>query len=220
MTTDPSGATRPARLIGLALMGVAAVTAVIGVVTLVGGTGDTSAEPAPQSSQVAPATPTSGDLTSSPAPSLSSSIEAPPPVTTPDTTTPTPPLTSPPTSTPTQAQPPAEPPPAQTQPPAAPPEARDQPVRIYNNSFVKGLAERAAQDIMSRGWRVDETGNYNGGNIPTTTVYYQPGTGQEAAANQLAKDMGIRAEPRFDGIAHSSPGIILIVTEEYTKSGK
>jgi hypothetical protein len=101
-------------------------------------------------------------------------------------------------------------------------EVRDQPVaelevpvRVYNNSTIGGLAAEVREDLAARGWNVVEIGNYSAGNIPTSTVYFRPGTDEESAARALAEDFGMRVEPRFDGIADASPGVIVIVTKDY-----
>jgi hypothetical protein len=98
------------------------------------------------------------------------------------------------------------------QPPQPEPRA---PVRVYNNSNITGLAAQAADDFRRNGWVVEEVANYSGGIIPTSTVYFQPGTGQEAAAQALADRFNLRVEPRFDGIAGARPGLIVIVTNDY-----
>jgi hypothetical protein len=104
---------------------------------------------------------------------------------------------------------------------AQPPSTRLQPVRIYNNSTIKGLAARAANDFRNGGWKVVEVGNYSQGIIATATVYYRPGTAEEAAAREMARTYGMRVEPRFAGIQSASPGVIVIVTNDYTgKPGK
>jgi hypothetical protein len=89
------------------------------------------------------------------------------------------------------------------------------PLRVYNNSRVEGLAARAAEDFRQAGWVVTDIGPYGDGVIPITTVYYRPGTDEEAPARALATQFGLRVEPRFDGIRDSSPGVIVIVTREY-----
>jgi hypothetical protein len=89
------------------------------------------------------------------------------------------------------------------------------PLRVYNNSTIGGLATRAAEDFRKAGWPIDEVGNYPQGVIPTTTVYYRPGTEEEAPAKALAEQFGMRANPRFDGLQHATPGIIVIVTNDY-----
>jgi hypothetical protein len=88
-------------------------------------------------------------------------------------------------------------------------------LRVYNNSTIRGLAARAAEDFRSEGWRVVEVGNYSRGTIPTSTVYYQRETGQRAAAETLGREFGLRVEPRFAGIRDASPGLIVIVTRDY-----
>ena len=89
------------------------------------------------------------------------------------------------------------------------------PLRVYNNSTISGLATRAADDFRRAGWPIDEVGNYPHGIIPTTTVYYRPGTDEEAPAKALAERFGMRANPRFEGLQHATPGIMVIVTSDY-----
>lgn len=88
-------------------------------------------------------------------------------------------------------------------------------MRVYNNSTIRGLAARAATNIRSAGWQVEETGNYPFGVIPTSTVYFRPGTPEEAAARVLGNRFDLRIEPRFPGIDPASPGLIVIVTNDY-----
>jgi len=90
-------------------------------------------------------------------------------------------------------------------------------VRVYNNSTIRGLAARAAGDLTAQGWTVADVGNYPCGTIPTTTVYYQEGTGQRADAEAIGAEFGMRVMPRFPGIAHASPGLIVIVTKDYRR---
>jgi hypothetical protein len=91
------------------------------------------------------------------------------------------------------------------------------PLRVYNNSRIPGLAEQAAEDFRSDGWEVTEVGNYPYGIISTTTVYYRPGTDEVQPANALAEGWGMRAKERFEGLADASPGIIVIVTKDYQR---
>jgi hypothetical protein len=88
-------------------------------------------------------------------------------------------------------------------------------VRVYNNSTIHGLATQAADDLRAAGWSVAEVGNYAGGRIPTTTVYYQEGTDQRAVAEAIGAEFGMRVEPRFPGIADVRPGVIVIITKDY-----
>ena len=95
---------------------------------------------------------------------------------------------------------------------APPAQAPVVPVRVLNNSKIKGLADRAATRFRSGGWPVPQTGNYRGGTIAVTTVYYPPG--QEASARRFARQFGIpRVAPRFAGIP--VPGMTVIVTRDY-----
>jgi hypothetical protein len=91
------------------------------------------------------------------------------------------------------------------------------PVRVYNNSTVTGLAARAANDFRADGWQVGQVSNYSQGVIPTSTVYYRPGTAEQTAATRIASEFGLRTEPRFSGIDDATPGLIVIVTNDYQK---
>ncbi len=91
------------------------------------------------------------------------------------------------------------------------------PVRVYNNSTVTGLANRAADEFRAQGWTVTNIGNYpqKWGVIPTSTVYYRPGTSEESAADQLGQAFGMRVLPRYAGIDDASPGVIVILTNDF-----
>ena len=202
---ESPSSSHPARAAGFALLGVALVALVIGVFTLFsGGDGDQTAagtsssqQPAGSTSESAPVTPPA------------SSGEQPP-----ATTSAAPPTTTAPAATTTQA-PPAGTTGAATPPPGGQPTAAKPPVRVYNNSTIAGLAAKATEDVKRSGWDVAETGNYSQGQIPTTTVYYRPGTEEEESAKSLAAIMQARVEARFDGIQAAHPGIIVIVTNDY-----
>lgn len=198
-TPDGAGPQRPMRAAAMAMFGVAAIAAVIGLVSLATGSDDDE----DNASQDRPAA--SSSTTGTPEPETSTS-ESPT-----EETSAVPPPTSLPTVVP--APPPAAPAPA---PPPPAPSAADfvgQPIRVYNNSTISGLAQTAADDMTNAGWSVIEVGNYSQGVIPTSTVYYQPG--QESAADTLAAEFGLRSEPRFDGLQSASPGIIVIITKDY-----
>ncbi|MEV4144869.1 LytR C-terminal domain-containing protein [Amycolatopsis sp. NPDC049691] len=202
-----SGMSRPMKAAGVALVGVAIIAAVIGGVTaLSGGNGSNEAGPSGTATQPG----TSGG-TSAP---LATSSTATPPSTSANPSSPTPPPTSTPApgGQPTQGQP--------GQPGDQQASNKWVTVRVFNNSTIKGLADRAAEDFRGGGWNVNEVSNYSQGIIPTTTAYYRPGTDEEAAAKQLAQEFGIKAEPRFPGIESASPGVIVIVTKEYQSGHK
>ncbi|MGD9531860.1 MAG: LytR C-terminal domain-containing protein, partial [Pseudonocardia sp.] len=127
---------------------------------------------------------------------------------------PPPPTTPPAPPAPTTA--PAEEPIAPYTPETAPDNAATPvkaPLRVYNNSRVSGLAEQAAADFRAAGWQVTAVGNYSSGVIPTSTVYYQPGS--EAAAETLAREFGIRARPGFSGLQFGGDNLVVIVTREF-----
>jgi len=210
----PSGGSSPLRVGGLALLGVGAVAALIGVASLVGGGGGgtpTAEGPAPTSA-VAPAepTPTDPNAIAAPPTATTPAPAAPTPAPAPPAVTPAPGGVAVPSFGPTPNAPKASPAPA----PAARPVAK-QPVRVYNNSTIKGLAARAAEDVKAQGWPVETVANYPQGRIPASTVYYRPGTAEEASAQALGRALGVRVEPRFAGLTEATPGLILIVTNNY-----
>ncbi|WP_367132976.1 LytR C-terminal domain-containing protein [Saccharothrix sp. HUAS TT1] len=216
---QPAGPAHPARAAGYALIGVAVVALVIGLISLfTGGPGDdpsTAQSTPPADTSTASAGPTTAvppGETTTPAPSS----DTPQPTTgAPTTTGETPGGT--PTGTPgaTPGGTNAEVPPPPVDPAPKPS------VRIYNNSTTQGLAGRASDDVLRAGWQVAEKGNYSQGTIPTTTVYFRPGTDEEASATELARILKARVEPRFNGIESAQPGIIVIVTNDYQgPSGK
>ena len=184
---------------GLALLGLAVIAVAVGVVATTGG------QPAPVATPPAATAPTSS------APALPSTIPYPP------------------TSSPAAAPvvPPLGPPGAAQGSPAGQEQRVDQSgldldqshsrgeVRVYNNSTIRGLAARAAEDLTAAGWTVVEVGNYAQGTIPTTTVYYQEGIDQRDDAEALGVEFGMRVEPRFPGIANADSGLIVIVTNDY-----
>jgi hypothetical protein len=208
---DSAGPARPAKAAGIALIAVAVVALVIGVLSLFDGgdSGDPLADgpPPDQPGTSAPGGDQGGGGSDEPSPSTTPAPESP----TAGSTTSEPPTTS--------EQPPA----TTSQPAAGQPTAAETdgntaerpPVRVYNNSTVAGLASRASDDVRASGWTVAETGNYSQGQIPTTTVYYRPGTPEEASAKTLAAIIRARVEPRFDGIQAAHEGIIVIVTNDY-----
>ncbi|MGH3851101.1 MAG: LytR C-terminal domain-containing protein [Pseudonocardiaceae bacterium] len=200
-----NGGSRRLRTAGLALFALAVTAAVIGLVLALTRGERTAAKP--------PVTATHAPVSTSTVPTV---IPFPPPVITPSAEAP--PAEAPSTEAPA-VFPPAPPsaaegPPAGNNGASAIAASRGE-VRVYNNSTIRGLAARAARDLSAAGWTVIEVGNYARGTIPTTTVYYQEGTDQRAAAEAIAAQFKIRVEARFPGIENASPGLILIVTNDY-----
>lgn len=216
----PSGGPSPLRVGGLALLGAGVVAALIGLATLLPGSGGASGE----------------TTTAVAAPPVTDTAQvAPPPAPgTPVPATSAVPVPSFPVSTQAVAAPPVAP-----VAPAAPgtgaggtgngaggagagsgggaPVGQRGAVRVYNNSKITGLAAHAADDFRNDGWKVEQVSNYPSGTIATSTVYYRPGTAEQSAATRLAGEFGLRVEPRFNGIDDASPGLIVIVTNDYQK---
>jgi hypothetical protein len=195
MSTPNGPGSRRKRTAGIALIALAVMAATIGVVLAL-----------TRGGQITVAKPSTATPTQQLPPPRPTAIPFPPPV----------------ISTTAEAIPPAAPEivPAETAPleqaaPAGGKGASRGEVRVYNNSTIRGLAARAASDFSAAGWTVVEVGNYPWGIIPTSTVYYLEGTDQQAGAESIAAEFGMRVEPRFSGIAQASPGIIVIVTNDY-----
>jgi hypothetical protein len=209
---------RPAlRTAGIALLGVGVIAATIGLFTAVTGGGGGTNTAAPASSVEALPSVAPGAPATAVAPTAAPSAPV-------DTAAPATPQVAAPAPAPTGA---AEPAPAEPARPAAGAAsgggggpATRAPVRVYNNSLVKGLAARAQSDFEGAGWQVTAASNYSAGNIPTSTVYFRPGTGEEAAAQELGQEFGLRVEPRFNGLDEASPGVIVIVTNDYRPGRK
>ncbi len=87
------------------------------------------------------------------------------------------------------------------------------PITVLNNSNNTGLAERAAARFDRGGWPIALTGNFRG-QIPVTTVYYDPGL--EASARAFAADFrGIaRVRPRFPTLP--ARGVVVVLTREFS----
>lgn len=203
--TSPGGSS-PLRIGGFALIGVAVVAALVGLLTLA--TGGSSSDPAlAQSASTSEATPSAeapaapGDAGGATPPGAEA---APPVASTPAPGGPT---------TPAAATPSEEVIAPYTPSPSENLSSLRAPLRVYNNSTISGLAERAAEDFRVAGWDVTEVGNYSQGVIPTSTVYYE--NGDEATAQALADEFGMRAMPRFAGLQQATPGLIVIITREY-----
>jgi hypothetical protein len=97
--------------------------------------------------------------------------------------------------------------------PSAPPAAAPiVPVTVLNNSRVSRLADRWAARFRAGGWPVPVTGNYRGGTIRATTVYYPPGL--QASAQRFATQFGVdRVLPRFAGLP--GDGVTVVLTRDF-----
>jgi hypothetical protein len=227
--TSPDGSrgSSPLRVGGLALLGVGVVAGILGVVGLNSGGGTPPPVAAPSLSTGATPSESAEAAAPTSAPAETAPLETAPPAAAPAPASPAPPAAAPPA------------------PPAAPPAAGSgaarsgagagsaagsgsaagasdgarMAVRVYNNSTISGLAAHAADDFRGAGWTVDAVDNYpsSEGIIPTSTVYFRPGTGEEGSAERIGSEFGLRAAPRFAGLTDASPGLIVIVTNDYQK---
>jgi len=212
-----SGGPSPLRIGGLALIGIGIIAGVVGLATFATGGGgagsDQQAAPPPLSTQVS-ITP---EPSAAPAPQAAPTPAAPPPAApapTSQAAVPVPSFTPTPTGAPggnaSSAQDGVDRSGGTSRTGAV-----RAPLRVYNNSTITGLAARAAADFRNAGWQVEEVGNYPSGIIPTSTVYYRPGTSEQQAAQALAGQFGLRVEPRFSGLDEAAPGLIVIATNDY-----
>jgi hypothetical protein len=86
------------------------------------------------------------------------------------------------------------------------------PVRVLNNSLVAGLAARTATELGASGWTIEEVGNFAGGTLAKTTVFYGNSPGEREAAQAIAAEIGGTAEPRGGASDTGSPGVTVVVT--------
>ena len=86
------------------------------------------------------------------------------------------------------------------------------PVTVLNNSRITGLADRAATRFRAGGWPVTLTGNFRG-QIPVTTVYYDPGMQASAQAFADAFEGIVRVRPRLDTLP--ARGVVVVLTREF-----
>lgn len=198
MTSPDSGSTRPLRVAGIALLGVAAVALVIGLITMFGSNGDGRADGNGEE-RPPEVTTTTESLPGNPPSSATTSKSVPPTTTTTKSTAPT-------TTTTGASTPPGD---GNGEP------EKSVPVRVLNNSKIRGLAATAEADLKADGWKVVSIGNYSASNLPETTVFFRPGTDEEAAARALAAAFGLEVQPRIDTLASQPAGVLVVVTNDY-----
>lgn len=235
MAASPQpGSRSPLRIGGVALLGVGVIAAFAGLITTTQGNSSGTVAQTPTASagvveSAAQAAPPTEPAVASPPPDAARVAPAP---ATPFVAGPTgdgtavgaapapPPASAVPAPAPVEPAPPAVAAPAPPPAPGGSSSVAHGPLRVYNNSLIQGLAARAAADFRSAGWTVAEIGGYPGATIPTSTVYFRPGTDEQTAAQEIGRAFGLRVEPRFAGIQSASPGVIVIVTREYRSPGK
>lgn len=97
--------------------------------------------------------------------------------------------------------------PPQAEETTAAPVARDIPVGVYNNTGTAGLAQSTAAKVLAAGWKVATVSNWRGV-ISETTVYYPPGS--EEQAQTLARDLDVgRVKPLVSPMRSDRLSLIL-----------
>jgi type IV secretory pathway VirB10-like protein len=233
VAASSSGSRSLLRTGGIALLGVGIIAATVGLFTSVTGGNDAGTAVPSASSQALPATaaPVTPVEPAPTAPAAPPTEAAPAP----EATAPAVPDGAAARSAPPAAAEPAPGAPAPAPAPVAPAPAPAAgsgtsgsgsdgagvraPLRVYNNSLIQGLAAKAKSDFEAAGWTVTAISGYGEGVVDHSTVYFRPGTSEEAAAQELGREFGLRVEPRFPGIAQSSEGVIVIVTQDYKPIG-
>jgi cytoskeletal protein RodZ len=209
---------------------VAVVAVVVGLLVLFGTWGDDheadkSTSPSPsQSSAPGSGSPTGEPTTGDPTAQPTAQPTVPPSTpTTRPTVPPTRPTvpTSPPSSGPTGA-PTSAPTGAPTSAPTGEPTTTSNPgggqvsrvpIEIYNNTTVRGMAERLAGELRATGWTVSGVDNWRG-KVVGTTVYYQPAHRDDAEA--LASRIGTgRVKPALDNMRKGR--LTVILTSDYVE---
>lgn len=91
-------------------------------------------------------------------------------------------------------------------------------VIALNNSTVQGLANRVADKLKAKGYNEVESGNFPNEVLPKSVVFYREGNAEEKqAAENLARDLGIAAQPRIDALKDKPAGVVLVITEDLNR---
>lgn len=92
---------------------------------------------------------------------------------------------------------------------------------VLNNSTVKGLASKKADELKGQGYEVVHVGNLADQVLPETTVYYNwnsgDASGAEAAAKKLANELGgVAKQKKLDDKlpqeAKETEGLVVVLT--------
>lgn len=100
---------------------------------------------------------------------------------------------------------------AQSSTSSKPPPPPKPDVRVYNTTSVAGLAQGTADQVTEAGWKVTEVSNLAMPEVNVTTVFFGEAPGEEAAAHEIAKLLGLQAAPRPPELADEPPGIVIAV---------
>ena len=195
---EPSGP--PYRAIAMVLLTAVVIAVAIGLVQLFSGQSDEQPVASTEQSQPAPTSAAVG-APGETAPESGQPAPSQPPLDEGQTTAPE--ASETPAPSDTEGAPPADGAPAV-------------PVSIYNNSNISGLAGRTGDQLRGAGYDVRDVSNYpsSQGVLPQSAAYYGTGPGEREAAEAIARELGIQAQPRPDGFDMNTPGVIVIVTQD------
>lgn len=205
----------PVRGIAMILLAVAVLLLAWGVYAMTNSSSDTAADSnktkSEQQRSVAPAAPATAASSA-----LGSGAATPAPATpaTPGTATPG---ASAPSSAPASVPAPA-PAPGAAQQGGAVVDASAVQVHALNNSTVQGLANRVADKLKAQGFTRVDSGNLPNEILPHSVAYYTPGNAaEEQAANSIAQNLKIKAQPRDDSVKDAPAGVVVVITEELNR---
>ncbi|QNE90195.1 LytR C-terminal domain-containing protein [Corynebacterium incognita] len=89
---------------------------------------------------------------------------------------------------------------------------------VLNNSTVKGLAAKKADEFMDKGYKVTEVGNLADTILPETTVFFPEGdSAAESAAKTLASEVSGVARSTADELpegVEETDGLIVVLTAQ------
>jgi hypothetical protein len=117
-----------------------------------------------------------------------------------------------PSSEPADTPPPVESPPESTPPESAPPADNSRAVQVQNATRKAGLAAGAKVKLQDAGFVNVTSGNWSGGEVPASVVYY-PGPEDSGTAAAVAQALGITATEQSATIA--SDGLIAVLAADY-----
>jgi hypothetical protein len=102
---------------------------------------------------------------------------------------------------------------------AAPAAPVRSPVTVLNATGVTGLAADVAEALGAQGWETPGVGQYQGGDVAVTTVYFTKGDEtQRQAAVQLVEQFPQITGPVerfFDVPDVATPGLVVVTTGEW-----
>lgn len=96
--------------------------------------------------------------------------------------------------------------------------AEETKIFALNNSTVQGLANRVADELKQKGFNDVESGNFPDEVLPKSVAFFTPGNAtEEAAARQIADQLGITAQPRIDALKDKPAGVVVVITEDLNR---